>query len=363
MSWIAIADAEGGLFRAEGIDDCEGHEAPPGGDAGLLVRGSMIIETRLSPDGRPQTLLAYERQHPWQFSLSFQAIPGGGLAVVIVQGDEVFHAALNHDSHDRADLLRVTFSWDGPRRWGRLAIERPEHDKVVSVEVQSPKPLMIDDVRVMAGDPRRRHLDADVVFFAVSDRIEPIGPMPTLTAEVPLLSAGGYVHIGQLERGDMVETLESGMVPVLHRVRRTVPSRGSFRPVRLRAPYFGLLRDVIVAPDQRLVVGGSEVEYLFGREAVLVPARHLVNGISAISLTTGATVTYHQVVLPAHESVIAAGCPVESLYVGRIRRKPEQLDASLLAPINRSLLPEHARSAHLMLRPFEAVTLIQRRAA
>ena len=38
-------------------------------------------------------------------------------------------------------------------------------------------------VTLMAIDPRRRHLDADVLFFAVSDRVEPFGPMPALMAQ------------------------------------------------------------------------------------------------------------------------------------------------------------------------------------
>ena len=78
-------------------------------------------------------------------------------------------------------------------------------------------------------------------------------------------------------------TRGGGVVPVLHKLDRVVPARGSLAPVRLRAPYFGLLDDVIVAPEQRLVIDGSEVEYLFNQEAVLVPARHLVNGFAAMA--------------------------------------------------------------------------------
>ncbi len=364
MGWVAIADAENGLFDVSGLE----HVSDPDGNSldaedGFLARGSVLIETRLSPDERPQTLLAYERSHPWAASFSLQAIPGGGIAVVISQAGEVFHAALNHDSHDRADILRVTYSWDAPRRWGRLAIERPEFDKVVSVEITDPKPLLLDDLRLMATEPALRYMDEDLLFFAVSDQIEPIGPMPTLFETVPLQTGRGFAGAGQFRRGDLVQTMESGLVPVLGTVSRVVPAKGSFEPVRLRAPYFGLQQDIIVAPDQRMVIGGPEVEYMFGHEAVLVPARHLVNGVSAISGAPTPTVTYHQLILPAHESMVAAGCPVESLYLGRIRRKPEQLGSSLLAPFRRSELPEHARSAHPMLRPFEAITLAQNRAA
>ncbi|MDU8927550.1 Hint domain-containing protein [Alisedimentitalea sp. MJ-SS2] len=374
MGWIAISDAEEHRFCAEGMFR-EVDPAAPGAVATAsqldcpMPQGSMMIESRLSPDGRPQTLLAFERAYPRPYKLTLQALPGGGLVLVIADGVDVFHTALHHDSQDRADILRISYSWarntsgTGPAHRGRLSIERPEYDSVTTVELQSARPLMLEDVRIIATDPRRRLLDEDVQFFAVSDEVEPVGPMPCLTANVPILARGGYAHAGDLRRGDMVETLESGVVPVLQAVRRTVPACGSFRPVRLRAPYFGLIRDIVVAPDQRLVVGGSEVEYTFGREAVLVPARHLVNGISAIQLTGAVTVSYTQLILPRHESVIAAGCPVESLYLGRLRRKPGPLAASLLAGADRRMLPEHARSAYLMIKPFEAITLMQRRAA
>ena len=122
--------------------------------------------------------------------------------------------------------------------------------------------------------------------------------MPSLTANVPLLAQGEYRPVAQLMRGDLVHTLEHGLVPILAHVSRTVPARGSFRPVRLRAPYFGLQKDIIVAPDQKLVVSKPMVEYMFGCEAVLVPARHLVNGTSAIWHDLDLTTTYHQLVLP-----------------------------------------------------------------
>lgn len=362
MTWIAISDANESAFSTHGLGIQAGQSQLVLSD-GALERGTLMVETRLSPDERPQTLLSFERLHPRPYRFSIQAIPGGGLVLIIADGPDLFHTALHHDSADRADVLRVTYAWDAAKGWGRLAIERPEYDTVASVSLPDAPPLQMEDIRVIASDPRRRALDADVLFFAVSDEIEAIGPMPSLTPEVPILTPRGYVAAGSLKRGDMVETMESGPVPVLHAVSRVVPARGSFRPVRLRAPYFGLLQDMVAAPDQRLVVGGSEVEYTFGREAVLVPARHLVNGVSAMDHEIGPLARYVQLVLPRHESVIAAGCPVESLYIGRIRRRAEALGESLLAQIDRSLLPEHARSAYLMVKPFEAITLMMRRAA
>ncbi|MCV2893143.1 Hint domain-containing protein [Lentibacter sp. XHP0401] len=350
MTWLAISDADRQYFSAPDPQS-------------FLPRGSLVVETRLSPDDRPQTLLAYRERYPWERSLSLQAIPGGGIVLITSQNGESAHVALSLEDSERADLLRITYSWDAPARWGRLAIERPERGSVRTVLALRPRPLWLGDIEAMATSRGLIQLDDDVEFFAFSDTVEPLGPMPSLTANVPLMAQEGYRPVDKLARGDLVETVEHGPVPVLAHVSRTVPARGSFRPVRLRAPYFGLQKDIIVAPDQKLVVSKPMVEYMFGCEAVLVPARHLVNGTSAIWQDLDLTTTYHQLVLPEHETLIAAGSALESLFIGRIRRKPENHAQSLLSKLPRNQLPEHLRSAHPVLRPFEAITLVEQSAA
>jgi hypothetical protein len=142
-----------------------------------------------------------------------------------------------------------------------------------------------------------------------------------------------------------------------------MPSQGVFHPVELKGGYFDLRRDLIVASDQRIVMHGSDVEYMFGHEGVSVPARYLINDSSARLVDAPNRIALYQVVLPNHEAIIASGCPVESLYIGRIRRRPERLAASVLAGIDRSRLPEHAKPVWPLLKPFEAVSLAGSRAA
>ncbi|SEO06556.1 Hint domain-containing protein [Salinihabitans flavidus] len=358
MTWIALADHLGGCFGPRGISAGPG----PAADE-VMPKGSLLVETRLSPGRRPQRLLGHRRPHPWASGLALYAVPGGGIVLVLSRGRKVFHATLNHDAEERADVIRVTYSWDMHAGGGRLVIERPELSKAFIVRVEDPMPLMQSDVREMAAAPGGCEMDPDLVFFAVSDTVEPIGPMPALSPDVPIATPQGYRTAGDLRRGDMVTTLDGAAVPVLQVVERRVPARGSFRPVRLRHPYFGLQSDVFVAPGQRLVIGGSQVEYMFGREHVLVPARHLVNGTAALQEPPGLEMRYVHFLLPDHEAVIAAGTAIESLNIGRIRRKPELLSASLLAGFDRATLPDHSVTAFPILRPFEAVTLAEARAA
>jgi hypothetical protein len=203
----------------------------------------------------------------------------------------------------------------------------------------------------------------DMVYLALSDTVEPVGPTPTLGPDTMIDTPDGLRRAGTLKRGDTVRTRGGDIVPVLHRIDRTVPARGSFAPLRLRAPYFGLLEDVLVSTQQRLVIDGSEVEYLFNQEAVLVPARHLVNGFAARPEPTGPTMRYTQLILPAHEAVVAAGTAMESLYIGRLRRKRDLLDNTVLRGLDRGSLPEHGRSAHPELQWYDAIHLARQRVA
>lgn len=355
MGWIGIADHAGGRW---GIPD----RTPSGADA-LMPRGTLLCETYLSPEGRPQILFRLDGSAPWDGSLSLQAMPNGGIVLVETLGGGVRHAALTHDLDGRSEQVRVSYRWDAPARRGSLTLEHLAAGQIRSVDVALPQPLPLADMKIATRYPGRREMDPDVTFLAISNAVEPIGPMPGLTGHVPVATPHGEVPAAQLRRGDTVLSGDGRIVPVLHVVRQTVPARGSLRPIRLRAPYFGLQRDILVAPHQRLLIGGSQVEYMFGTEAALVPARHLVHGASAFYAEGPDLVTYHHLLLPEHDAIIAAGCPVESLYIGRLRRSPEAVAQSVLAGLDRSRLPEHARPAWPVLKPFEAATLARSRAA
>ena len=363
MGWIGIADKTGGRFDAMGLGKNARNDGNPRDPEALMPRGSLMLETCLAPTKKPQTLLSFRRHYPWIGCFSLQMLPSGGIILVETQGDDVRHVTLPHDINSRTTTLRLTYCWDAPAKWARLTLEQPETESVQTVALAPPHPIPLSDMHKVITDPRQRELHEEVDFIAVSSRVEPVGPMPGLTGSVPIATGSGTVFADRLRRGDLIRTADGSLVPVLQTVRRTVPARGSFRPVEIRAPYFGLQRDIVLAPQQRLIMGGSEVEYMFGKEAVLVPARHLINGISTRFADSADLVTYHHILLPGHEAILASGCQVESLYVGRLRRKPEKLAASVLAGVNRSHLPEHPQPIWPVLKPFEAITLAMHRAA
>ncbi|MEM8731436.1 MAG: Hint domain-containing protein [Pseudomonadota bacterium] len=365
--WFALSDPNGSQFRPQGLS-APADAAPvisTGPDA-LLPRGSLMIETRLPPINRPRALLVYDRGGQIPMHLSLQALPGGGLVFVLDQDGEMLHGSISAAETGRTDILRVTYAWDAPARWGRLSLERPEDHVVQMVDVRRPKPLPVADIRALTAGEGLATVAPEVLFVAVSSAVEPVGPMPSLAPETPLATPQGYRAADDIRRGDLVRCANGQDVPVLQRVDRVVPACGSFRPVTLKAPYFDLLSDIDVASFQRVVLRGSVVEYMFGTEAVLVPAAHLTGVKSAASVPLPANaplIRYVQLLLPGNEAILAAGTSVESLYIGRLRRKPDQLGTSLLAGYDRARLPEHARPAHRVLPPYEAAVLAQTRAA
>jgi len=365
VTWIAISDHDVLHFSPTGLGQSPGGPilADPSGNA-PLVRGSLVIETRLPVTHRPRHLVYYSRADgDWPLHLSIQVIPGGGLTLVLDQGGEILHQTINHSDTGRTDVVRITYSWDAKAGWGRLALERTDRDQPLLVPVSSPRPLRISDALALVRPGPDRYVAPDVLYVALSDAIEPVGPVPSLLPDTLLATPTGYRPVSELRRGDMILTPLGDSVPVLHVLSREVPGLGSFHPVRMRAPYFGLKQDITVAPSQRLVLSGTEVEYTFGQESVLVPARHLVGSSRSKPVEPKPVITYWQVLLPRHEAMIAAGTVVESLFIGRLRRKKALLSASILAGLDRASLPEHGQSVHRVLHAFEAIILAERRAA
>jgi hypothetical protein len=364
MTWIAVSERENQHFAPGGLG--QHPDAPDLIDTSqnaLMTTGSLVIETRLPVIRRPRHLVFYSRTGAWPLHLSLQAVPGGGLTLVLDQGGEVLHRTINHSEVGRTDVLRITYSWDSLRRWGQLAVERTDHDKVLLVPISAPRPLRVHDALALAQPGTDRYVAPEVIYIALSNTIEPVGPMPSLMSDTPIATPVGYRAISEMRRGDLVLTPTGKVVPVLQVFSRQVPASGNFRPVRMRAPYFGLQQDITISPAQRLVLSGSEVEYLFGHESVLVPARHLVGSSGAVPALSEPIVTYWQLLLPRHEALIAAGTVTESLFIGRLRRDKAVLPASILAGLDRAILPEHGRSIHPVLQAFEAVMLAENRAA
>jgi len=365
MSWLAISPP---------LADQIPHNAPPvaqmavamdrAGRRTLLERGSILIEAGVEPVRRPEMLLDIAWTHPWRGRLSIYLVPGGSLALVIAKGDALTHAVLPVAGGDVKKQMRVTWRWDCATGKGSFWSEQPGQSVMpVWVEVDAPPPLACLPLLLAAKQMTPAFVGPSVDLLAISDELEPVGPVPGLAGGTLVDTPHGPRRADSLGRGDLVSVPGAGAVPILAAIARNVPARGDFAPVRIAAPRFGLMQDVIVAAGQRIVIAGSAVEYLFGRERVLVPARHLIGEGIGRWEAPRRTVTWVQFLLPRQESIQAGGAVLESLHVGRMRRVPRLQEASLLAGYPRASMPDHPVAAWPVLNAFEAVTLAAYRAA
>ena len=345
MTWIALTNAADGRFRvAKGTAETS------------LSRGTLIAETRSAIGTDGETLLSL--QAPFRSSFRLRALPNGAFAVVRSSGQQSDTSSIEWPDQEPPNVIRFSYAWDTDLNWARIALQDNLGRTVVFKETKCEGSFDLALLHSAAG-----RLSDNMISCAISDDIEPIGPLPTLHAETPILMPEGLRPAHSLKRGDLVVTADGQSVPVLHRIQRTMPNMGSWRAVRVRAPYLGLESDLIAAPHQMVVMRGVEVEYLFGKEAVLVPVSHLTTGNIADYDRSKNLIDYVQLVLPRHAVLNTAGAQVDSLFIGRCRRKQDLLPHSVFRDVDRNSLPEHAGLGYPILRPYEAISLFEKRAA
>ncbi|PRZ49311.1 Hint domain-containing protein [Tritonibacter scottomollicae] len=365
MTWLGLWHRDAQYFDPAGL-------TPEGENSclllreanALLARGALVLEVAMPVLHKPEPLILLERGGDWPLRFALSAVPGGGINLVLEQYGTVLHKTVNPTTKGRADRVRLTYSWDAPAFRGQLALEWPEGGRAEIAQIEGPRPWRLEDLQALLSGVPQCYVAPGVDYIALSSTLEPVGPMPGLAPDTPVETEAGLRRIGDLRRGDLLRCASGELVPVLHVATRQVPALGAFHPVRLRAPYFGLTQDIVVAPYQRMVLTGSEVEYLFGCEAVLAPAEMLAGTRTAHrELRQKPLTTYTQVILPGHEVPVAAGLGVESLFLGRLRRDRQALAASLFSDVDRNSLPEHAQPRYPVVRAFDAAILAEHRTA
>ncbi len=355
MSWISVRQLDDP--RVGTSDMSPGKDRQCAG-AMVLPRGSLFIEADLGRWQRDDQALfvLHSKQTPVSHA-SVHLGADGTIAYVRRLADDRMQASLSARRMRLDGVIRLTVSWDMTARRGLLSLETVDDGGLLQREFIDPLPWLAGDARRLAAPAADLAFGPGLCWLGLSNRLEPVGLTPSLAAGTPIRTPRGDVPVETLTRGDMVETADGLVRPVLWSVRREVPARGRFRPIRLLAPYLGLMRDVIVAPQQRLVIRGPEVEYLFNEEAVMVDAQSLLNTPYAAEEPCGPIARYHQVILEQHDILRVGGAEIESLFIGTIRDSPEVLATTVLAGISRRNLPAHGKLAHRALRSYEATTL------
>ena len=348
MKWIALCDADGPFGETA---------VRPVAASDLIERGSLVLEVTLSATDSPgQILLAFNRMHLWHRHLSLTLLPCGTIALRQRQARATAELHLALPLSDSQRDLRLTYIWDAPRRISRLTAENLTDGTSHHADGTNPIPLPADDVAAL-HDRSLTTRHPRLLWFGVTRGIEHTGLHGACTGSTPVATPYGPRRIDTLAPGDLVLTADSGPQPVRCLARFDVPARGAYTPIRLRAPYFGNHSDLIVAPLQRIALRGAEVEYLFGEDEVLVEARRLVNGRSAVFERHRALARYYAVLLDSHALIDTDGCLQESLSAGQFAATSGHWPASPLASLAAALHPAHRHPARPELRGYEAATL------
>lgn len=360
MSWIGLNDLTTAAFNIRGIGVPEGAPGarPPATADEIIPVGTLLLEVRFAAEpGAPQEILSFTRNKAWARKVSMVLSAEGRLELTFRQGQATSTAVLDMPPPPRDSRLRISYSWHAPQRAALLTVEMLDEGRMFQTHAASPVPLPVVDAKVMMRNGRATTLAPEVRYIAVSDAIEPVGLGSGIAEGTMVETPHGPVPVERLRLGDMVQTAVSGAQPVRWVGKRTVPALGGFRPIRLRAPFFGLGRDLTVAPDHRIRLGVAEAEYMLGEDEVLIEASHLINAPGVKREGKSRLVTYYQVLLDMHDCLLHEGLWTESLFVGTLARTPDVVRSTVLAEMPISAMPQHRNFARHRLSGIEARSL------
>lgn len=223
----------------------------------------------------------------------------------------------------------------------------------------------------------------DVAFVLVDGRMMAIAGgdddgisafnVPCFTPGTRILTANGERPVEDLKPGDLVITLDSGPQPILAVARRSLSladldQSPQFRPIRIRRGALGgglPLRDLVVSPQHRMLVGGAETNLLFGLESALASAKSLLNdGAICPAPASPDGLDYIHLVFASHQIIFAEAAPTESFFPGE--QAIDGLGGAVRAELF-ELFPELAtngiagfRPARPFLKNFEAAMVAER---
>jgi len=317
----------------------------------LLPVGTIQFQVKITDCAFDAPLLKVRSENPWPHEICFALDQRGNPTLTIQRdGTKSIKATSTLASRSALSDMLVTYAWDAPNRLGRLTVANAGSFQGETLVIENAPPLFKTDVLELALQAQNTPID----FVALSDRAEPVGPMPGIDALTLIDTPLGPKRAGEIKSGDMIET-DIGPQTVLARVKRCLPMAGAFTPIRLHAPFHGLKRHMSVAHHQTLVFGGADVEYAFGGSTVHIPAGLLETRRQPAP--EWGTRAYCQFVLPKPAGIFAQGAILGSLNIGRIRRSQMELAISLLGGIDPKLLPDHGDAPPQALPEFAARTL------
>lgn len=245
-----------------------------------LDQGCFVAELH-QPLPRGKVLINMRSTVGEERAFALFSAPDGALSILQRNGASVLRVGIPMGPLSSGNVLRLTYKFDVHSRQWALRLQ-PIDDALPAQEVTGVGATAfahkdIEDICNTA------ECDPNVLWFGFSRSDNLPQRAPWIGPRTPIETTRGAVLAGNLVVGDIIITQDRGPIPLRGLHKMGLPARGSFAPVLLRGPFYSSTSDVLVSANQRIAVSGGEVEYLFGTEAVLVEARDVVDGITAMA--------------------------------------------------------------------------------
>ena len=351
MSWQLLRHRDGGVRLYGDRTRC------------AMEWGTLVLELDLGDIARAKgPVLSLAPRGGPECSFTIEPMADGRMHLLRRHGVAVSHLSVGLGREPASGRLRLSYHWDRARGRSLLTAENLTRGTIRQHEARGALPVHPGEVAALSSADGSARFHPALDWVGLADHWQTVGPVPGLAPGTLVDTGDGPRPIETLRPGDLVRTADAGDVPVLWQGRIAAPAIGALRTVRLVAPHFGLPADLTLRSVQRVALSGADVEYLFGEDRVLVEARHLVDGQSAVWGPEGGIEVSHGLLLERHALIRAGGLWTESLYLGRIGRTPDLARATAPGALaDHGQMPLHRGPVRRELLDFEIRALIQSR--
>lgn len=189
MSWIGLRDDSEGVFSPAGLGQPNLATLPD--PDSLLTTGTLFVECSYEPGPLPVNILRLFSRDPWPSALTLCLDTDGTLRLLMRHGARHLSRDLATDLQVSESVLQITYAWDCSARRGTLTLYVPDRCMLFQTDVSAPFPLTFRDATRLMADRTLCKTDPSLRFAALSNRVEPAGPMPAIGAGATILTPRG----------------------------------------------------------------------------------------------------------------------------------------------------------------------------
>ena len=284
--------------------------------------------------------------------------------------------------------------------YGNAAIDLRPHPHVSSTDRRMASPALLalfaDDHRIyLSGDERvgrqlehtilKAHDDGIYHLECAASKTRTIAfdldldparanelaeqPLPGFVSGTRIETPIGPIPVEQLKTGDLVLTADGDAHAVLWQSRQSYSSRQlqnnpGLQPILIRkdALAHGLpAADLLISPNQRVLIDDWRAELMFGEAGVLVSAVALIDDNQIRRAAIQSEVTYHSLLLEDHRIVAAEGLATDSLFPDErtiAGLSPSDQNSLMIAIPDMGLADNTRATRHPVLSAAESLALL-----